>query len=111
MKSLINVLLLGAIVYSSANALNGSTTSAVTLAGGIIKAKHLDESNKKYKRKDCPVCKGKGWYLSGDGIKKVDCGYCEPDAKQEPECKDGQCEVPQNPTPNLPPRKSIIIRR
>jgi hypothetical protein len=23
------------------------------------------------------VCKGKGWYISGDGIKKVDCGYCE----------------------------------
>lgn len=58
---------------------NGSTTAAVTLAGGIIKAKHSTEIDvKKYKRKDCPVCKGKGWYMSGDGIQKIDCTYCEP---------------------------------
>ena len=56
----------------------GSTTAPVTLAGGIIKAKHSQqEVAKKYKRKDCPVCKGKGWYISGDGIKKIDCQYCE----------------------------------
>jgi hypothetical protein len=55
----------------------GSTTAPVTLAGGIIKAKHSQEVTKKYKRKDCPVCKGKGWYISGDGIKKIDCQYCE----------------------------------
>ena len=54
----------------------GSTTASVTIAGGIIKAKHV-ESNKKYKRKDCPVCEGKGWYISGDKITKVNCGYCE----------------------------------
>ena len=36
----------------------------------------------KYKRKDCPVCKGKGWYISGDGIAKVDCGYCEEEPKE-----------------------------
>jgi hypothetical protein len=57
----------------------GSTTAPVTLAGGIIKAKHTDEVVKKYKRKDCPVCKGKGWYMSGDNIKKIDCTYCETD--------------------------------
>jgi hypothetical protein len=57
---------------------NGSTTGVVTLVGGIIKTKNLID-NKKYKRKDCPVCKGKGWYVSGDGIEKVPCGYCEPD--------------------------------
>jgi hypothetical protein len=57
----------------------GSTTAPVTLAGGIIKAKHTQESVSKYKRKDCPVCKGKGYYISGDGILKIDCTYCEPD--------------------------------
>jgi hypothetical protein len=56
---------------------NGSTVSAVTLAGGIIKAQNVDIVHK-YKRKDCPVCLGKGWYMSGDKITKVDCGYCEP---------------------------------
>jgi len=66
---------------------NGSTTGAVTLVGGIIKASHIDKE-KKYPRKDCPVCKGKGWYISGDGIKKVDCGYCEPEATSlDEECK------------------------
>jgi hypothetical protein len=51
----------------------------VTLAGGVIKAKHAQETVTKYKRKDCPVCKGKGYYISGDGILKIDCTYCEPD--------------------------------
>jgi hypothetical protein len=55
----------------------GSTTAPVTLAGGIIKAKHVQEVTQKYKRKDCPVCKGKGWYMSGDGILKIDCTHCE----------------------------------
>jgi hypothetical protein len=44
--------------------------------GGKIASSRVD-INKKYKRKDCPVCKGKGWYISGDGIAKVSCGYCE----------------------------------
>lgn len=57
----------------------GSTTAPVIMAGGIIKSKHSDDTTVKYKRKDCPVCKGKGWYMSGDGIKKIDCNYCEPD--------------------------------
>lgn len=64
---------------------NGSTTAAVNLAGGIVKAKQIDTIDKKYKRKDCPVCKGKGWYVSGDEISKVPCGYCEPDTQQQPE--------------------------
>lgn len=55
----------------------GSTISAVTLVGGIIKSTHIEPSDTKYKRKNCPVCKGTGKYLSGDGIKMVDCGYCE----------------------------------
>lgn len=57
----------------------GSTIAPVTLAGGIIKAKHVQETSSKYKRKDCPVCKGKGFYVSGDGILKIECTYCEPD--------------------------------
>jgi len=56
----------------------GNTTASVVIAGAVIKSKHND-NNKKYKRKDCPVCKGKGWYMSGDNIKKIDCQYCEPD--------------------------------
>lgn len=70
----------------------GSTTAPVVLAGGIIKAKQYDSVEKKHKRKDCPVCKGKGWYLSGDGIKRVDCGYCESDQKAS-ECDNGSCKT------------------
>lgn len=55
---------------------NGSTLAPVVLSGAIIKTHNL-EVVKKYPRKNCPVCKGKGWYISGDKIKKVDCGYCE----------------------------------
>lgn len=62
---------------------NGSTTAAVTLVGSVIKTQHVDK-DKKYPRKECPVCKGTGKYLSGDGIKMVDCGYCTPDPKNPP---------------------------
>jgi len=86
----------------------GSTTAPVTLAGGIIKAKHSQDSVSKYKRKDCPVCKGKGWYMSGDGILKIDCTYCEEDkgsitigpiqsikVYQQPNCTNGKCPPTQ----------------
>lgn len=53
-----------------------SSTAVVTLVGAHIKARDVPIVSK-YKRADCPVCKGKGWYISGDGIEKVDCGYCE----------------------------------
>lgn len=56
----------------------GSTTAAVTLAGAVIKAKHMNEVDHKPKRKDCKVCEGQGWYMSGDGIKRIECTYCEP---------------------------------
>lgn len=71
---------------------SGSTTAAVNLAAGIIKAQHVDIV-KKYKRSECPVCKGKGWYISGDDISKVPCGYCEPDKG------------------DVAPKKPLIIRR
>lgn len=80
---------------------NGSTTAAAVVSGGILKAKHQID-NKKYQRKDCPVCKGKGWYISGDGIKRVECGYCVPDnelispepksvLKKDQNCENGIC--------------------
>ena len=77
MNKILTILLLGSIV-AGAIKYNGSTTASVVLAGGIIKAQtvHVD---KKYKRKDCPVCHGTGWYISGDKISKVECGYCETD--------------------------------
>lgn len=52
-----------------------STTAVVTLVGAKIAAQK--DVVKKHKRKDCPVCKGKGWYISGDGIAKISCQYCE----------------------------------
>jgi hypothetical protein len=94
----------------------GSPSACVILAGGIIKAKHTQDSDSKYKRKDCPVCKGKGWYMSGDGILKIDCTYCEEDkgslslgtiksitpsvpsnkSYSSPiNCPDGKCPIPQ----------------
>lgn len=80
MKGLSIILLASILIFGSRY--EGSTTSAVILAGGIIKSTHIEPSDQKYKRKDCPVCKGTGKYLSGDGIKMVDCGYCEPEKKQ-----------------------------
>jgi hypothetical protein len=56
-----------------------NTTAVVTLIGAKIKMSQREPTVIKYKRKDCPVCKGKGWYMSGDNIKKIDCTYCEPD--------------------------------
>jgi len=53
-----------------------SSLAVLTLTGAHIKARDFPIETK-YKRKDCPVCKGTGKYISGDGIKEVDCGYCE----------------------------------
>jgi hypothetical protein len=63
------------INYSSKHSY--STVSVVTLVGAKILSSKSD-SVEKYKREDCPVCKGKGWYISGDGIAKINCQYCEP---------------------------------
>lgn len=102
MNKLILICLIGSLFVSSDYGYNGSTTSAVTLVGGIIKAKHVDNV-KKYKRKDCPVCKGKGWYISGDDISKVPCGYCEPDSKES--------EVTHPPVVLKPDCKTRVIRK
>lgn len=108
---ILSILLSSSITYST-NYNSTYTKSAVVLAGSVIASKHMPD-NKKHKRKDCPVCKGKGWYISGDGIKKVDCGYCEPDNKDQahqkpetkvlihnpimlsPNCNDGTCTTQQ----------------
>lgn len=82
-KILFTAVIFGAFVASSSLP-NYSTTSVVTLIGSKIAASQIDAPVKKYKRKDCPVCKGKGWYISGDGIAKVSCGYCEPENKELP---------------------------
>ena len=106
MKIIHIVLIILFTLYSSiSTAYDGSTTAAVTLAGGIIKAQHT-ENTTKYKRKNCPVCKGRGWYISGDTITKVPCGYCEPDSGSEVthppaiihdngqrECEGPQCKI------------------
>lgn len=90
MKSIIISLLIATLFVSNTYN-NFSTTGAVVIAGGIIKSKYSTSVEKKYPRKDCPVCKGKGWYMSGDGIKKIDCTYCEPDAKLN--CSSNQCKT------------------
>lgn len=71
--------LLIATTLCSVSAPKYSTTAVVTLIGAKIKSAEREPTIVKYKRKDCPVCKGKGWYMSGDGIKKIECTYCEPD--------------------------------
>lgn len=74
-----SIILLSAILLFANQKYYGSSTAAVVISGGIIKAQHIEPIQKKYKRSECPVCKGKGWYISGDKIQKVECGYCEPD--------------------------------
>jgi len=89
----ITSLILFAVVLNSINYADISTTAGVCLVGGSIKSES-DIIVEKYKRKDCPVCKGKGWYISGDGIAKVDCGYCEPeDGKSAEENQRDNCKT------------------
>jgi hypothetical protein len=94
MSKLPSLFLIASVLFFSNYGYNGSTTSAVTLVGGIIKAQNIEVS-KKYKRKDCPICLGAGWYISGDKITKVPCGYCEPDkTSNAPICISGTCKAP-----------------
>lgn len=78
MNKLFYPLLISSILFAGQTK-DYSTTAIVTLVGAKIKSDQREPTIVKYKRKDCPVCKGKGWYISGDQIKKVDCGYCEPE--------------------------------
>lgn len=77
-----------ASILLAANTKQYSTTAVITLIGGKIKADQREPTIVKYKRKDCPICKGKGWYISGDGIAKINCGYCEPDDDNQSDKQD-----------------------
>lgn len=78
MKSLLSCILVAHVLLAAVAHNKYSTTAIVTLVAAKISVSQKDISVEKYKRKDCPVCKGKGWYLSGDGIAKINCQYCEP---------------------------------
>ena len=78
-----NILLVAAILSLSMYQFNYSSKGIVVLVAGKIKASQNTEETVKHKRKDCPVCKGKGWYISGDGIEKIECQYCEPEEAEE----------------------------
>ena len=83
MIKLFITILVGTLLFGNINTLdhsdsqNISSIAVVTLVGGKILSGQT-EIKEKYKREDCPVCKGKGWYISGDGIEKIECQYCEP---------------------------------
>lgn len=102
-------LILMTMVFTSSD-YSGSTLAPVTLAGAVIKSKHVDHNTKKYKRKDCPVCKGKGWYISGDGIQKVECGYCESDDGDSGVLPEEPIEPEQPKTLKPAPRTKIFKR-
>jgi hypothetical protein len=101
MNKLMCLVLIGSALTVYGQKYDGSTTAAVTIAGGIVKAQSV-VVDKKYKRKDCPICLGKGYYISGDGIKKVDCGYCEADPKKS-EAPTEKLKVVIHPPINLQP--------
>ena len=81
MKTITSILVLTIMGLIVVDTYRPSSKSTVGLVGGVIKARHSVSVDKKYPRKECPVCKGTGKYLSGDGIKLVDCGYCEVESK------------------------------
>jgi hypothetical protein len=103
MNNIIYLLLIGSVFVFGSYDYHGSTTASVVISGGIIKAQNIN-IEKKYKRKNCPVCKGTGYYISGDKITRVDCGYCEPEKTQsvivhppailKQDCPNGVCPVP-----------------
>jgi hypothetical protein len=76
MNKILIALFFMTFLFSGSNRYDGGSAAPVVLAGSIVK-NIGNEPVKKYPRKNCPVCKGTGKYLSGDGIKMVDCGYCE----------------------------------
>lgn len=99
-KFILLCLLSVSVAYSSSEYSGGSLAPCI-MAGAVVKHEG-DQLEKKYPRKSCPVCKGTGKYLSGDGIKMVDCGYCEPEkteqnnekisGKKSPFCKCPDCK-------------------
>jgi len=102
-KAIIATVLLAGVLFGSNYGYDGSTTAAVTIAGAIIKTQNSPEAESKYKRRECPVCKGKGYYKSGDGLADVPCGYCEPD-------KDNSLEPPELDEESAVVHPPIIIK-
>jgi len=78
-----NTIIFATILALATSQLNYTSKSIVVLVGAKIKASQNTEETIKHKRKDCPVCKGKGWYISGDGIERIECQYCEPEEAEE----------------------------
>jgi hypothetical protein len=109
MNKIISLLLVSSVFAVGIDKYNGSTNASVSLAAGIIKAQNT-QVDKKYKRKDCPVCEGKGYYISGDKITKVNCGYCEADKAgsvtsnptiiYKQNCPNGICPTPSTGSKN-----------
>lgn len=63
-----------------------TTASAFIVHEGIVnpsKGGGGEEVVVKYKRSECPECKGKGVIVQGDGHSAT-CPHCEPDKKEEP---------------------------
>lgn len=107
MKTIVILCMVFCMAITNNYGFANDSLAAAALAGGVIKAKNIDVV-KKYKRKDCPVCKGKGWYISGDDITKVPCGYCEEEKGQQDKTK---IETPNTTNPNNDNHHRIIIRR
>lgn len=72
------LLLSAALIYGSIGVTDVSTMSSVCLTGAVLQSQKQTVVDK-YPRKNCPVCKGRGWYMSGDDLEKIECRYCEPD--------------------------------
>ena len=107
MKNLSNFFIVAVMSAVLLSEFQPSSTSAVSIIGGVIKARHIAEaSDEKYPRDECPVCEGNGWYISGDGIEKVDCGYCEP-VKKSPTLDERYEDLPLVPVEP----KTFILRR
>ena len=101
MNNILPILLALAVLTTSAPPY--TTTGVVTIVGGVLKARSV-EVVQKYKRKDCPVCKGTGYYISGDGIAKVNCGYCEVEKSA------GLPPAIPNQNTGVVPKRNVVIQ-
>jgi hypothetical protein len=82
------IIIISAVSFINVVKYNGDSLAPVVVSGALIKHSGV-EIKVKYPRKNCPVCKGNGWYLSGDKIRRVDCDYCEPEKGSGEEFPEG----------------------
>lgn len=59
---------------------------------------HSPIPNDKVPRSECKTCDGKGWYMSGDGIQKIECQDCYEEQQPE-ENGDNPFEIEEEPQP------------